>query len=205
MKKYKNRIQWAIIIVIGIIAVSSIALASYGGIRNIILESGAIMNYTEAPNADSVVPNTGEEEVGATINGIIYSRFLNVNGINEWYSSQTMKTATTTLCSIVNPKGTATTTLVSFSIDIITGTSTASTVVMATSTSQYATTTTGNLITAQTVAASSPLQTMYRPAVGINGQGTIIGPSEYLLVKTEGAGLSGYTYVGTCKAVFRDF
>ena len=78
---------------------------------------------------------------------------------------------------------------------------------MATSTSAFVTTTAsaGNLITAQTVAANAKDDTKWTPAVGTDYLGSSILSTEYVLLKTEGAGLGGYTYGGRCTAEYTAF
>lgn len=143
-------------------------------------------------------PNTApieEPTLGALAGPDIPSPWLKWGGFTTFHSKQAMQTATTTLCAIQNPKS-STTTLQSFTAQVTSGTSTAAFISLATSTSQYATVTVNELITDHSVPANNQTTVTY------NGSNNVIGPSEYVLFQTAGAGLGGYTYTGTCQATF---
>ena len=116
-----------------------------------------------------------------------------------------MNLASTTLC-VFTPAdhGSATSSISKLFAQITTGTSTAATLVFATSTSPYSTSSVP-FSAATTVASGAKADLVWLPAVGWNGNATIIAPADYVLLKTEGVGLGGYTYVGTCTAKFDGF
>jgi len=129
-----------------------------------------------------------------------------VGGVESCYVSVPgLNSASTTLAVIKQPHfGNATTTLSHVLFQITTGTSTASTIVFATSTSPYSTSSVP-FTAAVTVASGAKADLVWTPAVSWSGNGTIIGPNDYILMKTEGVGLSGYTYVGKVKMVFNGY
>lgn len=128
----------------------------------------------------------------------IASPYLKWGGVATYNTAQFMKTATTTLCSMQNPYA-ATSSLLSFSMQINTPTSTAAVIDVATSTSAFATTTTTNLLTAQSVGSGAKATFTFDPVNNNN----IVGPGQYVLAKTEGAGVGGYTYGGTCQGTWQ--
>lgn len=131
------------------------------------------------------------------------SPYLLVNGVLKWYYTAPMKTATTSLCSFQAPLGTSTLDFASF--HITTGTSTASLIDVATSTTNYSTTTANSLYLK---GASVPANvTRANGWIGSGDQTAYIIYSStstpmYVNFLTEGAGLGGYTYNGTCSVVF---
>ena len=145
-------------------------------------------------------PSVKQTLVGGT-SPEISSPYLVVNGVTQWYYSEPMKTATTSLCSIPYPAGTSTLEYAAW--DITTGTTTAATIDLATSTTKYSTTT--NLVSATSVASGAQGSIIYNPPSGAN---VAVGGNQtqlYVNVMTAGAGLGGYTYGGTCYAVFDSF
>jgi hypothetical protein len=168
------------------------------------VEDKVAQNLTEKALEDAGQPV--EEKLGALTSPDIGGNWLRVGGVKHYFLSSGMNAASTTLCSFPNPNS-ATSSLISFTYQITTGTSTAATLIMATSTSAYATTTAsaGNLITAQTVASGATDSAKWTPAVGTNYLGSKILGTEYVLLKTEGAGLGGYTYTGRCTAEYTAF
>ena len=129
-----------------------------------------------------------------------YFPYVANNNSRVWTVRQTFNSATTTPCSMRAPA--ATTTLAFAGWQITTGTSTAATIDLGTSTTAYSTTT--NLVAAKSIAASAQGYAYWRPAGGSTDNAKM-SPSEWVVVKTAGAGLSGYTYKGTCTAVFQEF
>lgn len=113
-----------------------------------------------------------------------------VKGVKQSFTS-----ATTTPCSIQN--GNATTSLAYFSMQITTGTSTASTFDVSTSTTAFATSST--LVSSHAV-GSGAQTTLSWFASG--AQNAIVAPNEWVIFKTNEAGLGGYTYTGTCSVDF---
>lgn len=141
--------------------------------------------------------DSAERPSGALSGPDISSPYLKWGEIAIWNTEASMRAATTTLCAIPNPQ-TATSTIKSITWQITTGTTTAAAITVATSTSQYATSTSNELIADQAVASEAQGTANWVPGVNTG----ILGPNEYLLVKTAGAGLGGYTYTGTCSAQF---
>lgn len=127
----------------------------------------------------------------------ITSDFYSIGGIDYASVQQSFTGATTTPCSIQNPWGTATSSLMAYAMQITTGTSTASAFDLATSTTAFATTT--NLVAGHSVASGAQTTLSWFPS---GAQNAIVAPTEWVNLKTVGAGLSGYTYTGTCNAVF---
>lgn len=123
--------------------------------------------------------------------GVMALDSVDVHAVQQSFTS-----ATTTPCSIQNPFS-ATTTLVGYVAQITVGTSTAASIDVGTSTTAFATTT--NLVAARSVASGALDTITWFPA---GAQSAILGPSEYVNVKTAGVGLSGYTWTGTCSALF---
>ena len=83
---------------------------------------------------------------------------------------------------------------------ITTGTSTATTIDIATSTSPYATSTGSTLIAGIDTSTASTSLTSWTPDSGTDQN--IIGPNDYVMALTNDAGLGGYTFGGTLTAVF---
>ena len=148
-------------------------------------------NTTLVNNSAPLVKGTSPE---------ISSPYFIVNGVTEWYGSENMAPATTTLCALISPNATSTLQYTSF--QITTGTSTAATIDIGTSTTPYATTT--NLVAATSIASGAQGLAFWMPTQGTS-QNSIMSPNTYVVVKTAGAGLAGYTYGGKCQAEFTQF
>lgn len=138
-----------------------------------------------------------ETPLSAVSSPDVSSPWLRWGGVTVYNAKQTMQTATTTLCAIQNPR-TATSTIRSFVAQIQTGTSTAAAISLATSTLQYATSTSDELIADYSVASGGQTTVSFTGTTNAN----IIGPNQWLLFRTAGAGLGGYTYGGHCQATF---
>lgn len=149
-----------------------------------------------APIVNVSVP-TQTPSLGAVSSPDIQSSWIRVGGVTRYYSRQNMIAATTTPCAILSPISTST--LLSATWQITVGTSTAATLDIGTSTTAFSTTT--NLVAAKSVAANAQGYATWKP-VGGSVDDSIMSPSRYVVVKTAGAGLGGYTYTGTCQAVF---
>ena len=199
MKKSKEKWVWRIgMIVVGMIALVSITIAASGGSfwdKVAIYTADIIGGKIEVPDLENI-------NIGALPGPDIQYPYLSVNGWRTQYVQMTMNKATTTLCSIKTPNN-ASTTLARFQFSIQTGTSTAATLVLSESTNISGTSTATNIMPAVTVAANVGLQSNTIPAVGTNNM--LIEKDHYILLMTEGAGLGGYTYTGTCQAEFIDF
>ena len=146
------------------------------------------------PTKTQVITNN----LGALAGPDISSTYMSFNGNRYEYRKMAMASATTTICAMRAPA--ATSTLVSTSFQVTTGTSTAATIDVGTSTNAFATTT--NLITAKSISSGAQGYAFWSPSgAGINDN--TMGPNEWVVVKTAGAGLGGYTYGGNCQAVFK--
>ena len=152
----------------------------------------------------SVSPGTPvpDVKIGAMPGSELPGPEFKVAGVSKQYVRGTMASATTTLCAFKNPFGSATSTMESFDYQITTGTSTAATLVVSVSTGRYATSTASNTVSAQTVASGATDSMSFMSEAADEGQ---VAPNSYVLLSTEGVGLGGYTYKGTCQVVFRGF
>lgn len=145
-----------------------------------------------------VVQNTVHEvKTGAISSPDLDSSYFSYGGVRRFGLRQQMQVATTTLCAIQAPAATSTLEFASFSIT--TGTGTAATIDIGTSTTAFGTTT--NLVSAVSISSGALGQQFWSPVGGSVNDNTM-APNTYVVVKTAGAGLSGYTYGGTCQASF---
>lgn len=168
--------------------------------------SEAVKMYQEDKNLDltGVIDSNGYGntlKLGSVSGPDLYSPYWNVNGVRQWYVKQPMRSATTTICSMRAPTN-ATSTLHFASFQIVVGTSTAASIDIGTSTAGFATTT--NLVAAKSIASGAQGYSYWSPAGGTVNDAKM-APGEYVVVKTAGAGLSGYTYGGSCQAIFIEF
>jgi hypothetical protein len=174
----------------------------------------------------------GKPVVGSIASPEITENHISVNGVTYWTLKMNMTSATTSLCSFPNPAGLATTTigntgvtvpqvglasstLLSVATQITTGTSTAATFDIATGTSPWATST-PSFIYGVSIASgaifsgnwpfegtSTSTDTRLNASMSpILGTRYVVGPGEFVNVKTASAGLGGYTYGGQCIARF---
>lgn len=141
------------------------------------------------------IPAEETKSFGAVSGPDLYSPYWNVNGVTTYYYRADMRKATTTLCAFLLPNATSTVRYASWKVN--TGTSTAATIDLATSTTAYSTTT--NLVAATSIASGAKGYASFIPNQATTDGAT--GPATYLVVKTAGAGLGGYTYTGTCEAI----
>lgn len=121
--------------------------------------------------------------------------YFGVNGVQTYETNVRMRNATTTICAIKSPSATSTLQFASWQIGL--GTSTAATIDLATSTNPYSTTTPA-LVVGTSVASGAQASVSWDPA-GTNGT---LAPNTYVIAKTAGVGLGGYTYGGDCEATF---
>ncbi len=168
---------------------------------------------------------------GAITSPEISDNHISVNGVTTWTLKTAMNTASTTLCSFPNPAGAATSTtstggvinqtglatssLVGVSVQITTGTSTDMTFDVSTSTTPWATSSpafvvgvpvlSGNLYSGSymisTLGQATSTNTKLTSSMSVDNN--LVGPAQFVNVKTAGAGLGGYTYTGQCMAIFR--
>lgn len=150
--------------------------------------------------APKVSVNVPDQKLGALTGPDVPYPYLCVGSVCTYSSRMAMRTATTTLCSLQAP--TATSTLVFAGFQITQGTSTGATIDIGTSTNAFSTTT--NLVTAKSI-ASGALGYAYWTPTGGSVDDAVMSPNTWVNVKTATAGLSGYTYGGTCEAQFRVF
>lgn len=155
---------------------------------------GIVFGVTHSSPAPSQVQNTQEQALGG-INPIFTTRFLTVGDVTSWFFHPPLMTATTTPCDITTPASTST--LVSWTLQVTTGTSTAGTAALATSTSANATTTTQQTFT---IPASSQFSWVYRPTTSAS---STMGPNLHLTLGVRGGPDTGFLYVGKCSAVFQ--
>ena len=177
--------------------VALVALVLVGGNQSAML--GGATNYDSIDVTDgylvdgtTVIDGSGNVVGSITIDE---SDTFTLDGVDVMAIQQSFTAATTTPCSIANPFS-ATSTIVGYMAVITTGTSTAATIDVATSTTAYATST--NLVTAYPVGSGKQAFIQWFPSGASNAT---LGPSEYINIKTAGAGLGGYTYTGTCSAL----
>jgi len=197
--KYFNKVSLpASITVVTLVAVFAVfvGVRAYQGTATNVFESGS--NVTIDQTTETTAPDS--ELLSGTASPWSPYNFESIGGITKYYLHGSMKSATTTLCSFANPFGGATSTLESFDYQIGTGTSTAGSLVVSASTNGFATSTATNIVAAQSVGSGAQDTMSYMSAGVDDGQ---IAPSAFVLLSTEGAGLGGYTYGGTCTAIFR--
>lgn len=172
-----------------------------GGIATLalVLSFIGLAHQPPAPVADQA---PSHQNLGSITGPDINSLYLSVNGVRTEFVNEGLNTASSTICSVLAP--TATSTLVRFILNVTTGTSTASTVDVGIG-SNTTSTTTGSFVSAYSIGSGA------QGAISIIGSGTstqyIIPPSTsaapvYINAKTVTGGLGGYTYGGSCKAVF---
>jgi hypothetical protein len=125
--------------------------------------------------------------------------YWTVGGVKYAAVRKSLTAATTTPCSILNPFGSATTTVTAITLQITTATSTGGTASfdIATSTTAYATSSV--IVAARTLAQGAVDTVSWFPSGFANAQ---LGPNQYVLVKHNSAGQSGWTHGGTCSATF---
>ena len=154
----------------------------------------------------AVTPNTPvpDVSVGAIPGNSVPGNLFSVGGLQSVSVRTGFLKATTTI-GVITPKqrGFATSTVDEILLNITTGTSTASTIGIATSTSPYASST-AYFVTVKAIAANAKANFTWRPAVGWPGAAEI-GPNDYILIQTEGPGLGGYTYGGYYSAKFTNY
>lgn len=139
-----------------------------------------------------------QDKAGAVSGPDINSPYLNVNGVSTEYRSMGFSPATTTPCVIKSPA--ASSTLAYSTFNVYTATSTAGTVTLATSTTAFATTT--PLFTTTIPSGLTRSFQFVASTTDASGLGQTIAPSTYLVYGVAGQSY-GYTYGGSCKAVFR--
>lgn len=125
----------------------------------------------------------------------IISPYLRWGDVTSYRGTATMNTATTSVCAIQAPAATSTLTFAGWKIT--TGTTTAATIDIGIGRTAFATSTT--LVTGTSVASGANGEAAWSDVTGTTG---IMRPNDWLVVKTAGPGLGGYTYTGNCVAEF---
>lgn len=204
VKKYKFAI--VIVVLLSALAVTGVKATDGGFFDRIAQIAGEVLGNSLSDKMVDI-----EQVVGAMPGNELQGPEFTVSGLTRSFYSNGMNKASTTLCVITpSQRGFATSTIEDFFLSISVGTSTASTIVVATSTDAYSTSS-EPFIGPFTVAASAQLYASWRPAVdesiltsAASGY-TLIQPTDYILVKTAGASLAngtGYSYTGKCAASF---
>lgn len=144
------------------------------------------------------VVKPGEPQVGAVTGPDLYSPYFNVNGSYMFVDRKAMRSATTTVCSMLSPN--STTTLVSATVDIKSGTTTAMLLEMGRASTRFATTT----LMARLAMASSAVPTIVATTTSLTD--LIIAPNSLVNVNIAGAYGGDYTNfapIGVCTLVTR--
>lgn len=152
------------------------------------------------PNTVQTVVEKVNDKVQAVVSSELPTNYFSYGEVRRWAYRPKFNTATTTLCAVKSPA--ATSTLVSAAYIINTGTTTAATIDIAKGNTQGATTT---LLVTATAVASGALANVSWTSAGATAADDIMAPNTWVLVKTAGAGLGGYTYGGNCSVVFQEF
>lgn len=179
-KGNSNAALWAIAVILGIFTIYvGFAHTSYVASKNAQLQQVAVVG----------------QQAGSVSGPDISFPYLGINNLITYYNHVTMNVGTTTLCAITSPAATSTIELATWNVSI--GTSTASNIDLATGSTAFAT---SSELTANTALNANAIgNTTWYPS---SGTGSVVGPNTFILVKTVGAGLGGYTYRGSCDAEF---
>ncbi len=146
--------------------------------------------------------------MGAISGPDITSPYLSVNGVQFWPYSSSLNTASSTLCDFVTPA--ATSTLISGSLQITTGTTTAVQYEIGKGSLPTATTTSLGTFKQSTSAIKFTMMASTTPAELSGGNidpATVFGPSQHLVFKYGPAhslttNTTKNVFVGSCKALF---
>lgn len=168
--------------------------------KNILLTVGVavalilgVVSYTK----DVEAPAPVIQNVGAVSSPDISSRYLSWGSLQTYRSRVALATATNTPCSIQSPA--ATSSLSFASLNLTTGTSTATVWTLAKAATAFATTTPFNTYSVGSGALASITQ--YGTS-SINGN-DVIGPNTYLVWGVQGTVIADATkLLGTCTAEF---
>jgi len=144
------------------------------------------------PQAGTIVQNLGAQPGPDSTH-----EYYSVNGLAVYKTRKALNAATTTPCAIKSPA--ATSTLVATGLQITTGSSTAVTYRVATSTTAFATTTSLNYF-----ALASGAQGSFNLLSTTSNAMLIVPPSNYVVWGVEGTVIADATkLLGTCSAEFR--
>jgi len=175
------------------------------GIALVVITLIAIGAYM-FPKGNTVV----ERIVGAVSSPDVQSSYLSVNDVRSWYESRSLNQASTTICSMKSPS--ATSTLVSGSVKLTTGTTTAIALELAKDTTPSATTTrisyivlaSGAQVTLRAFVASTTVAVNSGVQYTANETDLVFAPNTYLNAKYGAALGSLNVLVGSCKAVWME-
>lgn len=202
--------------IVGAIAVLALVLAgaaltrpasSGGGVS-----FGAIPSVN-APAANTVLPNGQLLPNPSNFDYLVARLYFYVDGALGLGNGTSVPTniqvvralltaATTTPCALRSPFTTATSTITSFTLNVTTGTSSASQLIFATSSTPYATT---SMLMTATIPASAQASFVSSGVATSSQLGSVVVPGGYAVIGT-GAGSAvgyGYTYGGSCSATFQ--
>lgn len=154
------------------------------------------MNKPSVVNVTNTPATQGTQTYGAVAGPDLYSPYLCVNGVCQWFNHIPMAQATTTLCAIKSPA--ATSTLGRSTVNFAISTTSATILTIAKASTPYATTTI--IGTAYAIAANAPA-TVIASSSPAAGAVTVFGPNQYLVVGLQG-GIGTFTPTGTCNATF---
>lgn len=112
---------------------------------------------------------------------------------------QGLASATTTVCALPSPSSTST--LMSFALNITTGTSTGGLFTIGTSTTAYSTSSSMFLPSIVVGANTQQTITWVPQSSGVSSSSGVVSPNTFIVAGVQGVPF-GYTYGGTCKALF---
>lgn len=134
-------------------------------------------------------------QVGAVSSPDIMSPYFSFGGVRNWGAhTDSMHTATSTVCVIQSPV--ATSTLLSASMRLDTGSTSASTLRISKATTAFATTTT---LASSALAAN--LGGIITATTSIASDNAVVNPSNYIVFSMEG-GTGVFSPTGSCQATF---
>lgn len=152
-----------------------------------------VLSFFGVSKDKTVVVDSNNQPVGALTSPDLSSRYFSFGGVRSWASRKSLEAATTTVCALQSPN--ATSSLVRTGLNVTTGTSTAGTITMATSSSPFATTTS---LESFTIASGAQGNRYYIPTTSAN---SVMAPNTYVVFGVAGVPY-GFTYEGTCQATW---
>ena len=188
MNDILTKLAWAV----GTIGIAVVVASHF--LTNTVIEKTASFGTTGAG-----ITNLTGLSITGTPGTLDASGGFTLNSVPLQGVKMTMNTATNTLCALQNPSTTATSSF-TVNVNITTSTSSATNIVIATSSTAFATTSAiGNFYVAANANAS-----FSGPGTTTSGSDGVVGPSQWVTVGTQNAAVTyGYTFGGTCDAVFQ--
>lgn len=183
----------AIVVTLGVWALLPAKTANVG--------AAALFGNTSTDGSQAILPNpTNYDYLVARVALGLGTNLTNSNtgagNVNIEAQKQNMVSASTTVCAIANPFN-ATSTVSSFAMNITTGTTTATSYAIGTSTTAFATTT-----TMETAPVASGAQATITWDPGVNN--SVIGPGQFIVVgNAVGQVFYPFAAAGTCSATFQ--